>query len=345
MDKINALIVEDEFIFAEVLTSFLTEKGLNVVDKTDNVKSALQIIKEKNVNFVILDICLKGKEDGIYLARELKKIDIPFIFITAISDNNTVNIATKTGAYGYIVKPVDFNQLNIILDVAISQLHCNRRLKLEKQRIESKFREMLDSLQLMMIELDLDFNIKFITKLAKEKYNFNPKIHHSFFDFFSENNKKILSNKLEEVKTGGVKTFNLFINLNDKNYPVFFRCSPILEENEEDINIKGIRILMINIFEIISEFVIPDEDFFNVFSLSEREKEIVKGIIKFQSNQEIAKNLFISLPTVKFHIKNVYSKLKVKNRKELVETLKNYYFKNYGNECYAMYLLNILLNQ
>ncbi len=345
MSKMNVLIVEDETIFAEVLSSFLKEKGLNVIGKVDNVKDALEIVREKGVDLVLIDIYLRGKEDGIFLSKELKKLDIAFMFITAISDTNTIETATKNGAYGYIVKPIDLSHLSIILDIAITQINCKKRLKKEKKEIAQKFRDMLDSLQLMMIELDFNYNLKFVTKLVKERFKINSMSARAFTDLFDDINREFLMHKLERVKSGEVVTFNLFLNDGEKKFPIFFRCSPITEEEEGVYVINGIRVLMINIMDIISEFVIPDEDFFDVFSLSNREKEIVKCIIKFQSNQEIAKSLFISLPTVKVHIKNIYSKLNVKNRKELLEMLKNYYFKNYGNECYAMYLLNILLNQ
>ncbi|MGC8765030.1 MAG: response regulator [Brevinematia bacterium] len=345
MSKMNVLIVEDEAIFAEFLKSFLRDKGLNVIGKVDNVRDALSIVKEQDVHLVLIDIYLKGKEDGIYLSNELKKLDIPFMFITAISDQETIKTATKSGAYGYIVKPTELDHLSIVIDIAISQIRCKNKLKEEKKKIEQKFGEMLDSLQLMMVELDLDYNIKFMTRLVKERLKLNSLSKTSFVDFFGKMNREIMIHKLERVKAGEVVTFNLFLTTEEKKFPVFFRCSPITEEEDGVPFIYGIRILMINIMDVISEFVIPDEDFFEVFSLSNREKEIVKYIIKFYTNQEIAKSLFISLPTVKFHIKNIYSKLKVKNRKELIEMLKNYYYKNYGNECYAMYLLNVLLNQ
>ncbi len=342
MKGFNVLIVEDEAIFAEVLKSFLTNKKLNVLGIFDNVKETLNFLKENEVDFVFIDIYLKGKDDGFFLAKELRKRDIPFMVITAISDKESVDKLKNEGSFGYIVKPIDLYQLDISVDIAISQAHCYRRIKKEKKNLENKLKDVFDSLQLMFIELDTDYNILFMNNLVKEKLKINPLWHKSFLDVFSEEQRKILDKKLELAKSGEIVTLNLPFNNQGNSFSLFVRISPIIEEDGGLINIKGIRILMINIFDIIYEFALPNEDFFKSFSLSSRETEILKCIIKFQSNEEIARTLFISVPTVKFHIKNIYSKLNIKNRKELIEKLKNYY-NSYGNECYSLYLLNILL--
>lgn len=343
MGAINVLIVEDEAIFAEVLKTFLIDRKLNVMGVFDNVREALDFINENSIDFVFIDIYLRGKENGIELSKELKKKDIPFMFITAISDEKTMELAKKEGSYGYIIKPIDLSQLGISIDLAITQAQTHKRLKREKRNIENKLRDMLDTLQVMMIELSLDYEIKFMTNLVREKFKINSLWSKNFLDFFGEKERKIIIDRLERVKSGEVITLNTVMSNGEKNFPVFFRFLPIIEEDDEVFDIRGIRILIINIMDIITEFVMPNEEFFKEYSLSERETEIVKYIIKFQSNNEIAKNLYISIPTVKFHIKNIYAKLNVKNRRELIEKLKNYYYKNFGNECYSMYLLNILL--
>ncbi len=57
--------------------------------------------------------------------------------------------------------------------------------------------------------------------------------------------------------------------------------------------------------------------------LSDRELSILKLVIVGNSNKEIARKLYISLPTVKFHLKNIYQKTKTANRKELMALYSN----------------------
>jgi DNA-binding NarL/FixJ family response regulator len=338
MKEANILIVEDEAIFADNLKNFLINNNYKVVGRVDNFSEALQIVKKRPVDLVLIDIYLRGKENGIFLAKELKKLDIAFLFITAISDEKTIEIAIENGAYGYIVKPIDLGQLKITLDIALYQIELYRNLKREKEKLQEKLREMVESLQFMMIELDSSFNITYLTSHTCVKFS-NLQVGKNFLSFFDENEIYFVRNKLEEVKKGKIITFNFFLRDGEnRKVPVFFKCSPV------NVKEKDIRIVMLAILDIISELLFADDSFFEKYSLSNREREIIKCIINLNTNQEISKKLFISVSTVKFHIKNIFSKLNIKNRKELLDLLKDYYVTNYGREYYALYLLNILLN-
>ena len=61
---------------------------------------------------------------------------------------------------------------------------------------------------------------------------------------------------------------------------------------------------------------IGQENIFTKFDLTTRESEILDFIADGKSNKEIAEALFISINTVKFHVKKIYEKLEVSNRKE-----------------------------
>jgi DNA-binding CsgD family transcriptional regulator len=61
----------------------------------------------------------------------------------------------------------------------------------------------------------------------------------------------------------------------------------------------------------------PDENILEKFGLTQREQEVLKLLIAGKTYKEIAAQLFISLPTVKTHVSNIYSKANVRNRLEL----------------------------
>ena len=69
---------------------------------------------------------------------------------------------------------------------------------------------------------------------------------------------------------------------------------------------------------------IPLDNIFAKFHISEREKEIIELIIDGRSNNEIKERLFISPHTVKNHLSNIYRKLNVKNRYELMHLFMKY---------------------
>jgi DNA-binding CsgD family transcriptional regulator len=72
---------------------------------------------------------------------------------------------------------------------------------------------------------------------------------------------------------------------------------------------------------IVSE--IPLDALVRKFDISEREKEVLVQLASGKSNSEIADSLFISINTVKTHIKNIYEKLNIKSRYELISLIKS----------------------
>lgn len=68
---------------------------------------------------------------------------------------------------------------------------------------------------------------------------------------------------------------------------------------------------------------LPFDNFIRKYDISEREKEVVNLLINGRSNKEIADKLFISVNTVKTHIKNIYEKLEINSRYELISIIRN----------------------
>lgn len=119
-DKVNILIVEDEGIVALSLEDTLQMEGYQVAGIADNGKEALRILKKGVVDLLLLDIQIKGDWDGIETARQLTAVkDIPFIYLTAFSDDETVKRAKDTTPAAYLVKPYQSRNLLIAIDIAL----------------------------------------------------------------------------------------------------------------------------------------------------------------------------------------------------------------------------------
>lgn len=73
----------------------------------------------------------------------------------------------------------------------------------------------------------------------------------------------------------------------------------------------------------VPEQVLPPEKFFEQYNISPREQELITLVLKGYSNQKIAETLYISLHTVKAHLRNIYPKLGIKSRYELITLLKD----------------------
>lgn len=122
MDKLKIYIVEDEMITSESLSDMLEELGYEVTGSFIRAKTALAAIEKDQPDFLLLDIRLKGEETGIWLAEEVKKTwNIPYIFLTSYGDKATVEKATQTAPYGYLLKPVEKQNLYAAIEVALKK--------------------------------------------------------------------------------------------------------------------------------------------------------------------------------------------------------------------------------
>lgn len=116
--KEKILIVEDEFIVANDLKIILKKGNYNVVGIASSVAQARALIDAKKPDWVLLDIILKGNETGIDLAKELAAVKIPFLFISANTNQSILEAVKKTQPYGFMVKPFREKDLMVMLDIA-----------------------------------------------------------------------------------------------------------------------------------------------------------------------------------------------------------------------------------
>ncbi len=110
--KNRILIVEDEYIYAIYLKTLLTGAGYEIIDIVPSGELAIKKSEELKPDVILMDIKLDGKIDGITAVKEIqKKSDLPVIYVTALSDEETYNLASSTKMYGFINKPVDEDKL------------------------------------------------------------------------------------------------------------------------------------------------------------------------------------------------------------------------------------------
>lgn len=114
--KRKIAIIEDESIVALDISSCLKSGGYEVAFITDQGEKALELIRNTHPDLFIIDIELKGEMDGIATAKFLKEIHgIPFVFLTAYEDTETLKKLESVGPAGYILKPFsDYQLLDLI---------------------------------------------------------------------------------------------------------------------------------------------------------------------------------------------------------------------------------------
>ena len=162
--RIRILVVEDEAILAEDLRESLERQSYHVVGTVDNAADARAYADRERPDLVMMDIHLAGGDDGISTAAHLREVfDLPVIFLTAHSDQATLDRAKHTSPYGYLVKPFEDQELRASIETAIYRHKSDAQLR----RMERWLRTTLHSIGDGVITVDLDRRITFINPVAE----------------------------------------------------------------------------------------------------------------------------------------------------------------------------------
>jgi len=117
--KKRILVVEDEVIVAMDIRNRLRHLGYEVSAIASSGEEAIEKAKE-HPDLILMDIVLKGKMDGIEAARHIQeRQSIPLIFLTAHSDDKTMQRAKLAGSRGHIIKPFDDLEFQNVIRAAL----------------------------------------------------------------------------------------------------------------------------------------------------------------------------------------------------------------------------------
>ncbi len=166
----NILVVEDNKASGLILKKLLDKSGYNVIEVVDSGEDALNIIKKNKPDLILMDITLAGEIDGIETAERIyQTYNIPFIYITAGTDDDTFERAKKSLPLNYIVKPFNSKMLNSAIEIALFKFDMETRLK--KSEISRK--KILESIPDIIFEIKADGS-PYTTGDAKKMKEFWP---------------------------------------------------------------------------------------------------------------------------------------------------------------------------
>ena len=120
MPREKILIVEDERVVAMDIQNRLKDLGYFVCGSASSGEDAVKKTSELQPDLVLMDIVLKGDMDGIDAAGQIReRFNIPVVYLTAFSDEKTLQRARLTGPYGYILKPFEDSELRSNIEMAL----------------------------------------------------------------------------------------------------------------------------------------------------------------------------------------------------------------------------------
>ena len=138
MNKPKILIVEDDIIAAEVSRSKLIQLGYQVPETVATGLDAIEKAHSLNPDLVLMDIQLKGEMDGTQAAEQIRaQLDIPVIFITAFTDDASIQRATDSEPLGYLIKPFRAEELRTTIEIALYKHQLDVKLRASENRFRN----------------------------------------------------------------------------------------------------------------------------------------------------------------------------------------------------------------
>src|SRR5260370_15262699 len=136
----NMIVVDDEEAIREVVSTMLESKGYHCT-AVQNGRVAQDQVKKSTLDLVLSDMIMP-EMDGIRLLEWMRQYDpeVPVIMVTAIHDISTALEAIRRGAYDYILKPFEKDQLFLGVGRALQ----HRRLVIENRNYQRNLEQLVD---------------------------------------------------------------------------------------------------------------------------------------------------------------------------------------------------------
>jgi two-component system response regulator HydG len=136
--KIRILVVDDEVGQTDSLVILLRREGFKTEGVYD-VDQAIGFMRQNEVDLVITDLKL-GEKDGIWLTQQINQHypEIVILVITAYGTIETAVSAIKAGAFDYILKPIQIEQLRLVLERSLQWGQMRRKVRELEDRLQEK---------------------------------------------------------------------------------------------------------------------------------------------------------------------------------------------------------------
>jgi len=169
------LIVDDEPDFCRLMAIGLTKFGYDVLTAT-NIQQAIDLVIDNKIDLVLMDIGLTGEIDGIELSRQISsKWQIPVVYLTGHTDEKTLSRAKATEPFGYVVKPVEYTELRITIEIALYKAEMENKLKQLNKKLEQANQTLKDFAH--TVSHDLKAPLNSVRRLAESiSINFSNKL-------------------------------------------------------------------------------------------------------------------------------------------------------------------------
>ena len=166
----SIIIVEDENIVAMDLAATLGRLGYDVLGTTPRGEEAVELVRSMAPDLVLMDIMLAGSLDGVQAAeRILAEASVPIVFLTAYTDDKTIERASRSEPYGFIVKPFHDRDIKSAVEVALHKHAAEKRRSGRETMLARAFQSLGEG----VIACDVAGKVTFVNAIAERLCGFS----------------------------------------------------------------------------------------------------------------------------------------------------------------------------
>lgn len=232
-EKARLLVAEDELIVAFNIQNRLERLGYRVVANVTSGQEAIEATLATHPDLVLMDIRLEGTIDGIEAAAQIReRFHIPVVYLTAYTNEETLNRAKRTEPYGYILKPFEARDLGTTIEVALYKHQMEQQLREREKKLATTLKCIGDA----VITTDSHGLITYMNPVAEEltRWNLEEVIGNDLNQVFRTINQKtreVVENPvnlaLREGITVGLENNTLLITKDGVEIPIDDSAAPI----------------------------------------------------------------------------------------------------------------------
>jgi signal transduction histidine kinase len=138
MIKTKVMVVEDERIVALNLQRRLAKLGYEISSVVTSGSQALRHIEQDRPDIVLMDVNIEGDIDGIETASRIpEEYNLPVVYLTAYSEEVTLQRARTTQPYGFLLKPISERELHATIQMVLERRRADMIMRENEQRQEA----------------------------------------------------------------------------------------------------------------------------------------------------------------------------------------------------------------
>lgn len=334
--KKTILCIEDEGDLRSDLAEELEAADYEVLQAA-NGSEALAILTNRRPDLVLCDITMPGL-GGYDVLKAMRKegnlADVPFIFLTALSERNDVLTGKQAGADDYLVKPIDYE---ILLATVESRLKQVARVKSEAvRRAEEAWQDILDSSRGRTVEalyratsafdrflvgvavVDETGNVRLMNKEAERILTENDGLSISqgvITSPVSKLNARLLQGITKAFDEASHDEILSFPHLSGgRPYLVLIPAQRLPPEEKPEA-------VVLMLIDTEQRATVSSETLVRLYNLTPSETRVALMLIDGKRLDQIAEELDVAQTTVVFHLKNLFRKTETNRQADLIRVL------------------------